>query len=73
MSINKHNYIGYRPTWAEVDLKAVAHNFNQVKKAVPAGTKIMATVKADAYGHGLIPVAGETFSLRSGLFWGGFN
>ena len=59
MPINTHQHIGYRPTWAEVNLQALAHNFNQVKKAVPGGTKIMATVKADAYGHGLIPVAGK--------------
>ncbi len=40
-------------------MQAVAYNFYQVKKAVPGGTKILATVKADAYGHGLIPVAGK--------------
>jgi len=49
--------IGYRPTWAEVDLNALEYNFNQVKKAVSPGTRILATIKADAYGHGLIPVA----------------
>ena len=49
--------IGYRPTWAEVNLKSLVYNLNQVKKALPAHTRIMATIKADAYGHGLIPVA----------------
>ena len=47
----------YRPTWAEVNLKNLAHNFRQVKKILSPSTKVMVTVKADAYGHGLIPVA----------------
>ncbi len=49
--------IGYRPTWAEVNLDNLEHNFKQVKKLLAPKTKIMVTVKADAYGHGLIPVA----------------
>ncbi len=57
MPANNKKYIGYRPTWAEVNLKSLAHNLNQVKKVLPGKTKILATIKADAYGHGLIPVA----------------
>jgi len=53
----KNNYIGYRPTWAEVNLSNLEHNFFQIKKRVEPGTKILITIKADAYGHGLIPVA----------------
>ena len=49
--------IGYRPTWAEINLGNLAYNFCQIKKAASPGTKIMVTVKADAYGHGLIPVS----------------
>jgi len=49
--------IGYRPTWAEVNLDNLEHNFNQIKKLLARQTKIMVCVKADAYGHGLIPVA----------------
>jgi alanine racemase len=56
MAISKNN-IGYRPTWAEVNLDNVAYNFRQIKKLVSPGVKVMVTVKADAYGHGLIPVA----------------
>jgi len=48
--------IGFRPTWAEVDLSALACNFCRVRKIVDPKIKIMATIKADAYGHGLIPV-----------------
>lgn len=47
----------YRPTWAEINLKNLEYNLLQIKKRVTLGTKIMVTVKADAYGHGLIPVA----------------
>lgn len=55
--MKKNKYIGYRPTWAEVDLKNLEHNFFQIKRRMEPGIKIMVTVKADAYGHGLVPVA----------------
>jgi alanine racemase len=54
---NSGKKIGFRPTWAEVDLRNLAYNFRQVKGKLSYGVKIMACVKADAYGHGLIPVA----------------
>ena len=37
-------------TWAEIDLDALVHNFDIIKKE-SAGAKLMAVVKADAYGH----------------------
>lgn len=37
-------------TWAEIDLDALVHNFAIIKKEA-AGAKLMAVVKADAYGH----------------------
>ncbi|MFZ5518821.1 MAG: alanine racemase [Candidatus Zhuqueibacterota bacterium] len=44
-----------RPTFAEIDLSAIAHNIDAVVKRVfPA--QVMAVVKANAYGHGVIPV-----------------
>ncbi|HMA59479.1 MAG TPA: alanine racemase, partial [Halanaerobiales bacterium] len=46
-----------RPVWAEVNLDNIKFNLNQVKKNVPEETLIMAVVKADAYGHGVLPVA----------------
>ncbi|MFA5411172.1 MAG: alanine racemase [Candidatus Omnitrophota bacterium] len=55
--MNKDKHIGYRPTWAEINLGNLAHNFQQVKKILAPQVKVMVTVKADAYGHGLIPVA----------------
>ena len=41
-----------RPTWAEIDLDALASNFNVVKQIVGAAVNVMAVVKANAYGHG---------------------
>ncbi len=45
-----------RPTRAEVDLEAIAHNL-QVVRPLVAPARILAVVKADAYGHGVVPVA----------------
>ncbi|OGX39355.1 MAG: alanine racemase [Omnitrophica WOR_2 bacterium RIFCSPLOWO2_01_FULL_41_12] len=56
------NQIGYRPTWAEINLRNLAYNFQQIKKLLGPKPKIMVTVKADAYGHGLIPVAKKLIS-----------
>jgi alanine racemase len=52
-----NKYIGYRPTWAQINLENLTHNLRQIKRLISPETKIMACVKADAYGHGLIPVA----------------
>ena len=41
---------------AIIDLDAIRHNFEQVKQRAP-GSKVMAVVKADAYGHGASKVA----------------
>ncbi len=46
-----------RPTVGEVDLGALEFNYWQIKKRIPEGVKLLAVVKADAYGHGSIPVS----------------
>ncbi len=51
------NAIGYRPTWAEVNLNHLQYNFKKIKSLLNPDTKVLVTVKADAYGHGLIPVS----------------
>lgn len=43
-------------TWAEIDLNALVHNF-KILKAKSDGAKIMAVVKADAYGHSVSAIA----------------
>jgi alanine racemase len=46
-----------RPTYCTIDLAALRWNFQQVKKLVAPGVKILSVVKADAYGHGVKRVA----------------
>lgn len=47
----------YRPTWAEVDLGAIRHNFFQIKRFLDETTKVLVAVKANAYGHGILKVS----------------
>jgi alanine racemase len=46
-----------RPTWAEVSLANLRHNFRTVQGHVGAGVTVCAVVKADAYGHGALECA----------------
>ncbi|MCQ2502268.1 MAG: alanine racemase [Saccharofermentans sp.] len=41
----------------EIDLDALKHNFEEIKKATTDGVGILAVVKADAYGHGALEIA----------------
>ena len=41
----------YRGTFVEIDLKAIRHNLETVRKIAPS-SKILIAIKADAYGHG---------------------
>ncbi len=44
-------------TWAEIDTDALTHNFKEIRKITNPNSKILAVVKADAYGHGVEEVA----------------
>lgn len=46
-----------RLCFAEISLANYAYNFSQIRKLVGAKVKIMAVVKANAYGHGAVPIA----------------
>lgn len=48
---------GQRPTWAEINLDALAANFQTVRERVGPTVEVMAVVKADAYGHGAVSCA----------------
>ena len=48
---------GHRPTWAEIDLNALAANFQIVRQLVGREVRVMAVVKANAYGHGAVECA----------------
>ncbi len=47
----------YRDTWAEIDLNAIRDNVTAFTEHLHDETKVMAVVKANAYGHGAIEVA----------------
>ena len=44
-----------RPASARIDLQALRHNFSRVRRAAP-GSRVMAIIKANAYGHGTVEV-----------------
>lgn len=46
-----------RPTWLEIDLSAIANNARQIKALVGPRVRVLASLKADAYGHGALKVA----------------
>lgn len=46
-----------RPTWTEIDLDAIAHNYHAIRARLSKGTNILAVVKANAYGYGMVEVA----------------
>jgi alanine racemase len=54
----------WAPCWAEVDLSAIEHNVAHIRRLVGPKVRFMAVVKADAYGHGAVPVARA--ALRAG-------
>ncbi|WP_339253489.1 alanine racemase [Sporosarcina sp. FSL W8-0480] len=47
----------YRPTKAIVDLQAIRDNIKNLRQYLPSGTSVIAVVKADGYGHGVLEVA----------------
>lgn len=44
-------------TWAEIDLDALKHNIQNIRKITQKQAMVMAVVKADAYGHGVVECA----------------
>lgn len=44
-------------TWAEIDLDALAHNYEALRRHVGQNVKFLGVVKADAYGHGAVQVS----------------
>lgn len=56
-----------RRTWAEIDLDAIDHNLRALGALVPESCRIMAVVKADAYGHGIVEISQA--ALSGGATW----
>ena len=45
------------PTWMEIDASALTANLAEIRRRARPGVKVIASVKANAYGHGIVPVA----------------
>ena len=69
LSVNTGSQNTGRPTWAEIDLNALAHNFRVIRNHVGDQVKILAAVKANAYGHGAVECA--RLLAREGVDWFG--
>ncbi len=61
--------VARRPTWAEIDLNNLAANFNSIRRRVTPVARIMAVLKANAYGHGAVECAQRL--SREGADWFG--
>jgi alanine racemase len=57
-----------RPTWAEISLSALKHNYLTIKSHLSAGAQLMAVVKANAYGHGAVECARALESIGADWF-----
>ena len=44
-------------TWAEISLPNIRHNYEVIRRSLPEGCRFLGVVKADAYGHGALPVS----------------
>jgi Alanine racemase len=58
MKTSRQSYINvHRDAWVEVNLEYLAQNVKLIKNLINPDTKLLAVVKADAYGHGAVMVA----------------
>ncbi len=46
-----------RPTWAEIDLSASVYNLRRIRSLLAPNVRVLAMIKAEAYGHGMAGVA----------------
>ncbi len=57
--------------WVEIDSSALIHNIHQFRRLIGKKRKLLATVKANAYGHGILDVS--KIALRAGTDWLGVH
>src|SRR5690349_6370516 len=60
-----------RPTWVEISLDELRHNFRSVQDFVAPGATALVVVKADAYGHGAVECARAL--EKEGALWLGVS
>ena len=56
-NVRQTNVNIHRDSWVEINIGNLAHNAVEIRKNVPADTKLLAVVKADSYGHGSVMLA----------------
>ena len=56
-NIRQTNLNIHRDSWVEINIGNLAHNAVKIRKNVPRDVKLLAVVKADAYGHGSVMLA----------------
>ncbi len=56
-----------RDAWAEINLNAIRENYKIINEKITGGAKLCAVVKANAYGHGAVPIAIE--ALKAGAYY----
>ena len=57
----------FRRTWLDIDTDALRENYEQISSKLTSGARVMAVVKADAYGHGAEQVVKEL--CKCGCEW----
>lgn len=57
--------------WVEIDSSALIHNIHQFRKLIGEKKKLLATVKANAYGHGILEIS--KIALNTGTNWLGVH
>lgn len=61
-------YLPGKRAWIELDLEALRHNVEYLRGLLPKGCRLMPAVKANAYGHGAVPIARELNRLGVDAF-----
>ena len=56
-NVRQTNINIHRDSWIEINLENIAYNMSSIRKNTPKGVKLLAVVKADAYGHGSVMIA----------------
>ena len=56
-----------RPTFAEIDLEAFDRNLKAIAASLPTGSRMLAVLKADAYGHGALELARRCAPASAGI------
>ena len=50
-------------TWADISMDNLSHNYHLLRSRIPADCRFLGVVKADAYGHGAVPVSRQLVDL----------